>query len=177
MSRKRAVVLGMTVIMTSFMFVMPVSAHGHHNRQAVCVTETDRLCQVCTEEGCVTKGWHIHDGETYCGYAHTDGYCDGTCDTARVCTVEACTETGHHIHDGRSYCGYAHESGYCDGTCNSVTVCTQAGCTQTGQHTHDGETYCGYAHSSGYCDHSCEQTRNAGSGRQERQGRHHGHHA
>lgn len=175
MSRKRAAALGITAVLASFMFVMPVSAHGHHyNRQAVCATEADRLCAVCTEEGCETKGWHLHGSETYCGYAHVDGYCDGTCDTARVCTIEQCAETGHHIHDGRSYCGYAHENGYCDGTCDSITVCMQAGCTQTGRHTHDGETYCGYGHSSGYCDHSCEQTRNAGNGRQ---GKHHRHHA
>lgn len=175
MSGKKTAVLGIAAVLTSFMVVMPASAHGHHhNRQAVCAAEPDRLCAVCTEEGCVAKGWHIHDGETYCGYDHEDGYCDGTCDTARVCAVEGCTETGHHIHDGISYCGYAHESGYCDGTCDSITVCTRSGCTQTGRHTHDGETYCGYAHESGYCDHSCEQAGNTGSGRR---GRHYRHHA
>lgn len=167
---KRSVILGAAGILASALLAMPVSAHGHHGHQADCGTYQDHLCEVCTEEGCVQKGWHVHGDSIYCGYDHEGGYCDGTCDTVRVCTVRKCTEKGHHTHDGREYCGYDHESGFCDGTCGSVTVCTVEGCEKTGRHTHGGETYCGYAHESGYCDRSCEQHEYTGTGR------HHGHH-
>lgn len=167
---RKAAVSGLVGILTFTAFVMPVSAHGHHGQSVQAAH--DHLCEVCTQEDCSIRGWHLHDDSVYCGYAHEEGYCDGTCDTARVCTVDGCTQTGHHIHDGRQYCGYEHESGYCDGTCDSVTVCTVDGCTQTGRHTHDKVTYCGYGHESGYCDRSCETSRSAARGH----GRHHGHH-
>ncbi|MDE6993843.1 MAG: hypothetical protein K2P41_05375 [Lachnospiraceae bacterium] len=155
---KKAAALGMTGMLVSAAFVMPVSAHGHHGRQAAgCGYDHDHLCEVCTVEDCARVGWHVHDGSTFCGYDHVDGYCDGTCDAVRVCAVEDCTVTGHHVHDGNSYCGYDHAGGFCDGTCDSIEVCAVEGCTKTGRHTHDGETYCGYGHSSGYCDNSCVQ--------------------
>lgn len=165
--------LGFVGILLSVLCVMPVSAHGHHSRQAACGTDQDRLCEVCTETDCVQKGWHVHDGSIYCGYDHEEGYCDGSCDTVRTCTIEKCTEKGHHIHDSREYCGYEHESGYCDGTCGSVTVCTVDGCRETGRHTHEGEIYCGYDHTSGYCNGTCEQSE---SSQVRGHGRHHGHH-
>lgn len=154
MGIKRIVALGIVSIMSCMLSVMPVSAHGHHHRQAD--TSSDVICEVCSVEGCDKDGLHVHDGETYCGYAHKGGYCDGSCDAVEVCAVEDCTEKGHHIHDGETYCGYVHESGYCDGSCDAVEVCAVEGCTEKGRHIHDGETYCGYAHGSGYCDHSCE---------------------
>lgn len=165
----------MTGVLALTVSVMPVSAHGHHGSPAGtgCGYDHEHLCEVCTVEDCTRVGWHVHDGCTYCGYDHVDGYCDGTCDAVRTCPVEDCSEVGHHVHDGQSYCGYDHESGYCDGTCDSIAVCTVEGCTKTGRHTHDKETYCGYAHSSGYCDHSCAQT---GSSAARGGGRHHGRH-
>ena len=170
---KKIAVLGIAAVLASGVYVTPALAHGHHNSQSGCRMQSDYLCAVCTEEGCTTKGWHIHDGSTYCGYDHEDGYCNGTCDTAVVCTLAQCTETGHHIHEGKSYCGYDHESGYCDGTCDSITVCTQEGCVKTGQHTHDGVVYCGYDHADGYCDGTCVKQASSGT---RRHGRHHGHH-
>lgn len=177
LSMKKITALSMVSMMVSTVFVIPVSAHGHHGRQAGtgCGYNHEHLCAVCTVEDCTRTGWHVHDGSTYCGYDHVDGYCDGTCDAVRICSVSGCTETGHHVHDGKSYCGYDHEGGYCDGTCDSIAVCAVDGCTKTGRHVHDGETYCGYAHSSGYCDNSCVQTRSASSGTRGC-GRRHGHH-
>lgn len=168
---RKITMVGMIAVLASSLFVMPVSAHGHHGSRSGSGTESNHLCAVCTEEGCTQKGWHVHDGSTYCGYDHEGGFCDGTCNTARVCTVDQCTETGHHIHDGIGYCGYDHESGFCDGTCGSVTVCTVEGCTKTGCHTHNGVTYCGYDHEGGYCDKTCEQQRSTNTSR-----RHHGGH-
>lgn len=34
---------------------------------------------VCTYEGCIEAGRHLHDGSYYCGYHHAGGYCDGSC--------------------------------------------------------------------------------------------------
>lgn len=170
---KKAVVLGMAVVLLSGLCAMPVSAHGRHHRQSEYRTENTHLCEVCSVEGCMKMGWHVHDDVTYCGYDHADGYCDGTCNTAVVCTLAQCTETGHHIHDGKNYCSYDHESGYCDGTCDSVTVCAVAGCVKTGRHTHNGETYCGYDHADGYCDGICVRQESSGT---RRSGRHHGCH-
>lgn len=65
-----------TAALVSALFVLPVSAHGHH-RQAVSSTD----CPVCTFEGCTETGRHTHDGYDYCGYNHADGYCDGSCVT------------------------------------------------------------------------------------------------
>ena len=173
MNLKKTVALGLAGVLLSGVFVMPVSAHGHHGSQSGCGYDYEHLCEVCAVDGCTKVGWHVHDGSTYCGYDHVDGYCDGTCDAVRVCAVSGCTESGHHVHDGKSYCGYDHESGYCDGTCDSIAVCSAAGCTTAGRHTHDGATYCGYHHSSGYCDNSCVQTANTGTGARGC-GRHHG---
>lgn len=173
MRAKRVIVLGAVGILLSLSSVMPVSAHGHHGRRTVSAVEREYLCAVCTENGCEKKGWHIHDDSIYCGYGHEDGYCDGSCDTARVCTEEQCIETGYHIHDGQYYCSYDHESGYCDGTCDSVAVCEVDGCEKTGRHTHDGTIYCGYDHSGVYCDRSCEKSESTGV---RRYGRHHGCH-
>lgn len=168
----RIVVSGLIGIVCSVLCVMPVSAHGHHSRTD-CDVASDHLCEVCTESDCTKKGWHVHDDITYCGYAHEEGYCDGTCAVVKVCPVENCQEKKQHTHDGISYCGYAHESGYCDGTCGSAEVCSEEGCVKTGRHTHEGVTWCGYDHKSGYCDRSCEKTART-CGR--RHGRHHSHH-
>ncbi len=164
---------GLIGIACSVLFVMPVSAHGHHSRQTGCGADTDHLCEVCSYSDCTRTGWHVHDDVTYCGFDHEEGYCDGTCAVVKVCTVENCQETKQHVHDGVSYCGYAHESGYCDGACGSVEVCTVESCDKTGRHTHDGVTWCGYDHKSGYCDGSCGKTTGTVV---RRHGRHHGHH-
>ena len=63
-------------LLVSATFVMPVSAHHGHHRQAA---KVDTSCPVCTVEGCTEEGHHLHDDAYYCSYAHEDGYCDGSC--------------------------------------------------------------------------------------------------
>lgn len=70
---------------------------------------------LCEVEDCELAGRHTHDGVTYCGYDHVDGFCDGAC--LSLCEVEDCTLTGRHYHDGTLYCGGNHAHGYCDGSC------------------------------------------------------------
>ncbi len=77
MRLKRLLTAAMTAAMVSVLFVMPVSAHGHH-RHAQTI---DTSCPVCTVEGCEKTGRHTHDGKDYCGYNHADGYCDHSCET------------------------------------------------------------------------------------------------
>ena len=172
MYMRKSLVLGIAGFILTASVVMPVSAHGHHHAQTDLAS--DRVCEVCTVEGCKKSGLHVHDDETYCGYAHKGGYCDGSCGAVEVCTVEGCTETGHHTHNNEAYCGYAHKGGYCDGSCGAVGVCTVEGCTETGHHTHNKETYCGYAHESGYCDNSCVKTTDSGVSGHCGHRRHHG---
>lgn len=96
--------------------LLPVSASAHcggHRRAADIPVNTN--CSVCSVEDCTIAGRHIHDGVTYCGYAHADGICDGTC--YALCTEEGCTLLGRHSHDGILYCGSSHENGFCDGSC------------------------------------------------------------
>ncbi len=152
--------------------VMPVSAHGHHAQAAV---PADQVCGLCTYADCVNAGLHTHDNQTYCGYNHECGYCDGSCGAVGVCTVEGCAETGYHVHDQQTYCGYDHGCGYCDGSCGVVGICGVEGCTQAGRHVHGEQTYCGAGHSNGYCDNSCvRSTAGQGSGQRSGYG-HHGH--
>ncbi len=152
--------------------VMPVSAHGHHAQAAV---PADQVCGLCTYADCVNAGLHTHDNQTYCGYNHECGYCDGSCGAVGVCTVEGCAETGYHVHDQQTYCGYDHGCGYCDGSCGVVGICGVEGCTQAGRHVHGEQTYCGAGHANGYCDNSCvRSTAGQGSGQRSGYG-HHGH--
>ena len=128
MRLKKLFTAAMTAAMVSFLFVMPVSAHGHHHRQQ---TSNNDVCPVCTVEGCTEEGRHTHDGDYYCGYDHEDGYCDHSCENlCPVCTVEGCTEEGRHTHDGDYYCGYDHEDGYCDHSCErpSYKTVSRHGC-------------------------------------------------
>ncbi len=80
-----------TAALVSALFVLPVSAHGHHRRATV---NTD--CPVCTVEGCAEEGRHTHDGHDYCGYDHADGYCDGTCVAVSTKTVSHCNRSRRH---------------------------------------------------------------------------------
>ena len=114
---KKISALGAACIVLSSMFVMPVSAHGHHGQANAAASA---ICTVCTVDGCTRTGLHVHDNTTYCGYAHTGGYCDGSCGAVSVCAVEGCAETGYHVHDDQAYCGYDHGLGYCDGSCRPV---------------------------------------------------------
>lgn len=84
-------------------------ACGHHGKKG------QTQVTVCTVEGCGTAGRHVHNGVTYCGYAHADGVCNGRC--LALCAVEGCTVSGRHSHNGAACCGNRHEAGFCDGTC------------------------------------------------------------
>lgn len=161
-------------LLAAGLMVMPVSAHGHHAGTTI---PADLVCGLCTVMDCVNTGLHTHDEQTYCGYDHAGGYCDGSCGAVVVCTVKGCEETGYHIHEDQTYCGYSHTSGYCDGSCGAVSVCSVAGCTQTGRHVHGEQTYCGAGHTSGYCDGSCVNNTSGGqSGGHHRGYGRHGHH-
>lgn len=72
---KKLLACGTVGILLAGSIVAPVSAHGHHRQAA----ETDKICSLCTVEGCTETGRHTHDGQDYCGYNHTNGYCDGSC--------------------------------------------------------------------------------------------------
>lgn len=118
MRMKRIFTVALTAALVSTLFVMPVSAHGHggHHRQTRTVQTVqtvqtvdtlDTECPVCTVEGCTEVGRHTHDGHDYCGYNHTDGYCDGSCVTASASGSAASGSTasgyGHH-RGGRHGC-------------------------------------------------------------------------
>lgn len=86
MRLKRLFAAAVTAALAFTLFVMPVSAHGHHGRQ---VCQVDTSCPVCTVEGCTEEGRHSHDGHDYCGYDHADGYCDGSCISYRTASRQA----------------------------------------------------------------------------------------
>lgn len=90
---KRLLTATAAAALVSALFVLPVSAHGHHRQTTV---STD--CPVCTVEGCTEKGRHTHDGHDYCGYDHADGYCDGTCAAVSVNTASHCRKSRRHCH-------------------------------------------------------------------------------
>lgn len=90
MAARKMAALGMAGLM-AMAFCSPAWAHGHgHHRgagqaaastQAAAGSQGDQ-CPVCTVEGCAEAGRHYHDGTIYCGYAHSSGYCDGSCGDA-----------------------------------------------------------------------------------------------
>lgn len=108
--KKRTLILALACL-TALALMVPAMAHGHHGggrRRQTQVT-------VCTVKDCDLPGRHVHNGVTYCGYAHEDGFCDGRC--LALCGVEGCTIAGRHTHDGVTYCGNHHEDGFCTGAC------------------------------------------------------------
>ena len=73
--RRKPIAAVAVCMLVSMIFVFPASAHGHgHHRQT-----SNTYIHVCTIEDCTESGYHLHDGVTYCGYAHSSGYCDGSC--------------------------------------------------------------------------------------------------
>lgn len=81
MQSKKVFAYGAAGLLMAGMAVMPVSAHGHHGQT---VAAKEAVCAMCTVEGCTETGYHIHDGQTYCGYDHECGYCDGSCGNSCV---------------------------------------------------------------------------------------------
>ena len=81
---------GALCVMLASMLIVPAAAHGchggrGHHRQSVQTTVT-----VCPYEDCTAAGRHTHDGVTYCGANHTEGFCDGSCPVYRA------AGGGHH---------------------------------------------------------------------------------
>ena len=86
---KKFVTASVAGMMAAMLVAFPASAHGDR-RQAVAV---DTSCPVCTVEGCTETGRHYHDDHEYCGYGHSSGYCDHSCET--VSSYSSC-HRGHH---------------------------------------------------------------------------------
>lgn len=103
--------------------IVPVSAHGCHGRRGGgChgryVRNVQTEITVCPYDDCTLAGRHLHDGTTYCGYAHGDGLCNGLC--RALCPLEDCVSSGRHYHGYSIYCGAHHDGGFCDGSCIQV---------------------------------------------------------
>lgn len=82
-------------LLVASLIVMPVSAHGHHGRSKTAAS-TVTPCPVCTIEDCTEEGHHAHDGVTYCGYEHSDEYCDGSCGSCGSCGTTTTSSRSHH---------------------------------------------------------------------------------
>ncbi len=91
MHLKKMLTLSMATAFVSALLVMPVSAHGHHRRYT---QKLDTYYPICTIEECTEEGRHVHDGYNYCGYAHADGYCDGSC----IYNTNVSNCGSHHCH-------------------------------------------------------------------------------
>ena len=92
MTLKRLLTTGLVCGVAITAFALPVYAHhgsGRHSQAVSCPA-------VCALEQCDQIGRHYHDGVQYCGYAHSSGYCDGSC----LNQVTGCGQGGHHGHHG-----------------------------------------------------------------------------
>lgn len=114
---------GLLCAVLAAVLIVPVSAHGCHGRRGRgChggyVRNVQTEITVCPYDDCTLAGRHLHDGTTYCGYAHGDGLCDGLC--RALCPLEDCVSSGRHYHGYSIYCGAHHDGGFCDGSCIRV---------------------------------------------------------
>lgn len=89
MRMKRILTAMAAGVMIAAMTASPAFAHGHHRR----TVPVDTSCPVCTVEGCEETGRHTHDGHDYCGYDHSSGYCDHSCERTADCGSH---HGGHH---------------------------------------------------------------------------------
>lgn len=79
-------------ILLTGLFVIPVSAHGHHDK-------ADSVkYSLCMLDDCTETEYHTHDGQIYCGYEHSCGYCDGSCtkDSKSKTPVHSRNHHGRH---------------------------------------------------------------------------------
>lgn len=114
MRMKKLLATGVACALCAVLLTIPALAHGHgHGRHGG--RGSSGQITVCPFDDCTTGGRHTHDGVTYCGYGHENGYCNGSC--YALCSVEGCTVTGRHYHNGVTYCGNHHDAGFCDGGC------------------------------------------------------------
>lgn len=131
MRMKKILAYGSAGLLAAGLMVMPVSAHGRHAQTTVLA---DQVCELCTVEDCEIAGLHTHDDQTYCGYDHACGYCDGSCGVVGICDVDGCTQTGRHVHGEQTYCGASHRDGYCDNSCVRQSTGVQGGRRSGGHH-------------------------------------------
>ena len=123
--RKGRLLAGALCAALAALLIVPAAAHGCHSagrghhggyRQAAQPVQT--TVTVCPYDDCALAGRHLHDGTTYCGYAHGDGLCNGLC--RALCPLEDCVSSGRHYHGYSIYCGAHHDGGFCDGSCIQV---------------------------------------------------------
>lgn len=111
---------GLLCAILAALLIVPAAAHGCHGgrgrgHHGGCGRNVQTEIAVCPYEDCTIAGRHSHDGTGYCGYAHADGLCDGSC--RALCPLEDCTAEGRHLHGHTTYCGAHHDCGFCDGSC------------------------------------------------------------
>ena len=123
--RTLALILACAAALALMVPALACGGHGRHHGRQTQVT-------VCPVSGCEAAGRHVHNGVTYCGYAHESGVCDGRC--LALCPVEGCETVGRHVHDGVTYCGADHDCGYCDGSCPLYQAPSYSGAQYRGHH-------------------------------------------
>ncbi len=141
MSLKKLLVSALCALCAVSLMIPVAFAHGGHGRAARNWQAGTSRYAACPVEDCTLTGRHVHDGVTYCGFHHANGWCDGTC--IALCPVEDCTLAGRHIHDGVTYCGANHAAGYCGGNC-PYTTGTTTGTWGTWGGCHGGGRHCGW---------------------------------
>lgn len=113
--KKRTLAMILACAAALALMVPALACGGHGRRHGGNQAQVQTQVTVCPVSGCEIQGRHVHNGVTYCGYAHGSGVCDGRC--LALCPVEGCETVGRHVHDGVTYCGNCHEAGFCAGGC------------------------------------------------------------
>ena len=79
---KRILVLVLACV-AALALMVPAFAHGHgsghgggHHEET---RHEENHVSLCSVENCWLSGQHVHDGVTYCGNHHAEGYCLGNC--------------------------------------------------------------------------------------------------
>ena len=95
--RKRILAVVLACV-AALALMVPAFAHGHgggHHGQTHHEEDHVALCGV---ENCWLPGQHVHDGVTYCGNHHAEGYCAENCaaGTGFVMSHHGSLHGGHH---------------------------------------------------------------------------------
>lgn len=100
-TRKKRVLVLILVCIAALALMVPAMAHGHghgggHHGDTHHQEDHVALCGV---ENCWLPGQHVHDGVTYCGNHHAEGYCAGNCTVSPAFAMHHCgTAYGGHHH-------------------------------------------------------------------------------
>lgn len=92
MSLKKLLVSALCAACAVSLMIPVAFAHGGHGRAARGWQSGTSRYAVCPVEDCTLTGRHVHNGVTYCGFHHANGWCNGTC--IALCPVEDCTLAG-----------------------------------------------------------------------------------